>query len=225
MEAMVFILGLLAPLAVSLWLRPRSVRKRRQQADATYRELEQWAADKEWRVVEGIDLHFAEIADRITGLVGVPRDWAFHYGERDPTRDDPTMAGSSQKWIYGPILVRQVATGELVIVDSWPDGDGSHHVFASMDTDGVFSPYTLDLLISNDQRIYVQGKQPLASEILDLPQLLDGLPRPVRLRMVNRQILLYARGALSTALAEGIADRLQRLHEHLPGRPDLGPMR
>lgn len=225
MEATVFILGLLAPLVVSLWLRPHSVRKRQEQADAVQRELEEWAADKEWCVVEGIDLHFAEIADRITGLVGVPRDWAFSRGERDPTRDDPTIVGSTQKWIYGPILIRQVAAGELIIVDSWPDGDGSHHVFASMDTDGVFSPFTLDLLLSDDQRIYVQGKQPLASETLDLPQLLGALPRPVRLRMVNRQILLYVRGALSPALAEEIAERLQRLHEHLPERPDLGPMR
>ena len=43
--------------------------------------------------------------------------------------------------------------------------------------------------------------------------------------LVNRQILLYARGALTTELAEAIAERLQILHAYLPARPDLGPMR
>lgn len=225
MEAALIVLGLLVPLAMGLFLRPRSVRKRRLQADAAYEELERWAAGKQWRVVDGLSLEFAEVADRITGLVGIPRDWAFGRGPQDPTRDDPSMSGRAHQWTYGPMLIREVVAGELVVVDSWPEEDGTHHVFAAMDTDGVFSPYTLDLLLSDSQHIYVQGKPPLWDRAVELPDILDGLPRPVRLRLVNRQILLYTRGALSGPLAEDIAERLQRLHEHLPVRPDIGPMR
>ena len=215
---------LLSALVYSVF-RPRSVKKRRMLADRTLRALQEWATDRDWQVIDGIDMHFAEIADQITALVGVPRDWAFIQHDRDPSRDDPTIVGSTQKWTYGPILVRRVAAGDMVIIDSWPHGDGSHHVFAALATDGVFSPYTMDLSRSQSHRIYVQGTAPRLQESFELRELFAGLPRPIRLRLVNQQILLYVRAALSPALVDDIFERLHLLDRQLPHRPDGGPMR
>lgn len=190
----------------------------RSRAQTEHDALVEWAQANGWRAYEGVDIRYAEIADRITGLTGQPGDFI------------PTSLGNpgnevfvpSKKWEYGTILARTDTVGELIVLGCWHEGETRHHIFGALDTDGVFSPYTADCLRTG--KIHREGVPPQLEDFAP-ERFFDGLELPSRLRFLDGRILLRTPGWLSEKSILDIANRLSRLHAQLPRRPDLGPMR
>lgn len=191
----------------------------RQRVADEHDSLVRWAEEHGWRAYEGIDLRYAEVADRITGLTGEPGDWQLSASAGGGSEE---VFRPSKKWEYGTILARETASGELVVLGCWREGESVHHLFGSLQTDGVFSPYTIDVL--RPDVFHVQGKPPPMEEAYDIGLAMLHVAHPARLRFLDGRILMRVPGDLSPDTITDFADRLARLHNHLPRRPDRGPM-
>jgi hypothetical protein len=199
----------------------RKNRLLREEAERRHQELSAWARAHDWQAFEGIDLRHIDEAERVSGLIGEPRDWDI-YDERSAGNEGraPTVP---KRWAYGTILMRQVAAGHLVVIGCWREGEASHHIVAALRTDGVFSPYTLDAL--GRGRFHQEGSPPLLDQGPALRDIVAALQAPARLRFLDNKILLFTPGWLTGDMAEKLAELLFALHRRLPRRPDLGPMR
>jgi hypothetical protein len=199
----------------------RKNRLLREEAERRHQELSQWARKHDWQAFEGIDLRYIDEAERVSGLIGEPRDWDIH--------DDSSASGEGsaptvpKRWAYGTILMRQVAAGRLLVIGCWRDGEASHHIVSALCTDGVFSPYTIDAL--GRGRFHEEGAPPLLDRGPALREVFAGLQTPARLRFLDSRIFLYTPGWLTGDMAEKLAELLFGLHRRLPRRPDLGPLR
>lgn len=190
----------------------------RKRARAEHDALVTWAQANGWRAYEGVDLKYAEIADRITGLSGQPGD--FLTGSLVVAGND--NFAPSKKWEYGTILARSDAAGEMVVLGCWHEGETQHYLFGSLHTDGPFSPYTADCLRAGT--VHEDGTAPALDDFAPA-RFFAELELPSRLRFLDGRILLRTPGWLSEERILDIASRLSTLHKSLPRRPDLGPMR
>jgi hypothetical protein len=193
----------------------------REEAERRHQKLKQWAQAHDWQAFEGIDLRYIDDAERVSGLTGEPRDWDIH--DESPAGRNGSVPTVPKRWVYGTILMRQVAAGHLRVIGCWREGEASHHVFAALRTDGVFSPYTLDAL--GRGRFHEEGTPPLLDDGPAIRAVFVDLHRPARLRFLDNTIFLYTPGWLTGDMAEKLAERLFGLHRRLPRRPDLGPLR
>ena len=196
----------------------RSRRRRRRVAE--FKALTSWAENNGWRIYEGIDLHYANVADRVTGLTGDPNDWEFTVGMS--SSGSPDVYVPAPQWEYGTILARDTTDGEMIVFSCWREGQSEHHVFCALRSGGVFAPYTVDYL--RPDKFYVDGVTP-AIEDFQAERVFSGLMWPARLRLLDGMLLLRAPGRLSPELAVAIAERIAQINDGLPRRPDLGPMR
>ena len=182
--------------------------------ESQFQATREQAAAQGWSVYEGIDLHYAEVAEAIAQRSGL--------SPPPPMRTQSERAHFSPlaTWQFRTIWVRPTAEGELVLVET---EQGT--LFCSRPTEGVGTLYQYDQH-SRSQHTE-SGVMPSFEPPLDVPALLSWLPTPVflRIRPQPQEILLAARGWLTPDLAEHLGRCLQTVHDHLPQLPGHGPMR
>ena len=132
--------------------------------------------------------------------------------------DDPF--GRSGVWEVLRMLARKSAGGNQIVLGCWSQG-GFTAVIAALDTKSTVRTFALEV-VGWQSEVKVTGQPP---EGLEFEELLRDLPNPLRMRLVNSQLLLRVPGALEPGLVELLMDRLSKIEALLPARPDLGPQR
>lgn len=198
----------------------RKTRALTKEAAQLHAAMEVWAETTDWRIGDGSEVAWVELAEHITGLAGFPQDWDIAADNRK--RDSQTYA-PIQKWVYGTVVARHTAYGKLTVVGCWREESTSYNVFASLEGAGQTSPLTIDLLDGHE--LIYDGTPPAALSRADIEAAFAGLVAPARLRLLGGYILLHSVGWLTPGVAEERCQRLIELCKLLPRGPVLGPER
>lgn len=210
--------GIVGSAGARWWALNRRWQRFKTRVAAQHATLEEWAKPRGWRIGDGADFRLIELADNVAGLAGVPGDWDIKPGEE---------AGEVRitRWQFGTVLAQETPHGRLVLGGCWRDDDDGreHRIFASLSTDGVFAPFTLDRLSGG--RLHREGAPPIIDDGRDVDDIIEGFGVGARLRFLADRILLTVPGWMPPETAEMLAALLVDLHKRLPRRPQLGPLR
>ena len=182
-----------------------------------------WAEVNGWKLYAGDDKQIRGEASTLFSMAGPPGlETLYAVAELDPRHQVTEPAAYfAASWELSHLLRRDTAEGQQTIAGAVASFGGNRAVIACVATKGTVSHFGLDAF-GWPVQLRASGEPP---ESLDFDEVLAGFGTPLRLRFAEGILLLRVPGELTPELAATVIERLEKVRDDLPRRPDLGPQR